>query len=341
MAKKKKEQKVSISQGDEAQAQAVLERYHKLAGELRSSKDQNQAEEAVSTVSDLPEAAQMALLKALSREYHQDAADVLVAVNALSQLKSVRKEARRSLLRLEEARIYPRWEPPIERLSPVDAMQMQAVNSKVTDLMAVIEESENPPRFWKGFVTDSRDIGEVDLLLMWEQGDNNKEVIILGFLLELWHDGIKDFFSRVESKRSAERLVERTKGNVKVDDCSLAEARRLIKEALAVNERFGTPIYKDFRASLPLVNKLILENPDIVDEDEEDEEEEDFAFEDEEDEEEEYDEEEIDPDLKPIEVVTNFIEDWADQEYMDAYNYLASQSRLRQGLTQEEWAERR
>ena len=94
MAKKKKEQKVSISQGDEAQAQAVLERYHKLAGELRSSKDQNQAEEAVSTVSDLPEAAQMALLKALSREYHQDAADVLVAVNALSQLKSLRKEAR-------------------------------------------------------------------------------------------------------------------------------------------------------------------------------------------------------------------------------------------------------
>ena len=341
MAKKKKEQKVSISQGDEAQAQAVLERYHKLAGELRSSKDQNQAEEALSTVSDLPEAAQMALLKALSREYHQDAADVLVAVNALSQLKSVRKEARRSLLRLEEARIYPRWEPPIERLSPVDAMQMQAVNSKVTDLMAVIEESENPPRFWKGFVTDSRDIGEVDLLLMWEQGDNNKEVIILGFLLELWHDGIKDFFSRVESKRSAERLVERTKGHVKVDDCSLAEARRLIKEALAVNERFGTPIYKDFRASLPLVNKLILENPDIVDEDEEEEEEEDFAFEDEEEEEEEYDEEEIDPDLKPIEVVTNFIEDWADQEYMDAYNYLASQSRLRQGLTQEEWAERR
>src|SRR6266699_2090328 len=295
MAKKKKEQKVSISQGDEAQAQAVLERYHKLAGELRSSKDQNQAEEAVSTVSDLPEAAQMALLKALSREYHQDAADVLVGINALSPLKSVRKEARRSLLRLEEARIYPRWEPPIERLSPVDAMQMQAVNSKVTDLMAVIEESENQPRFWKGFVTDSRDIGEVDLLLMWEQGDNNKEVIILGFLLELWHDGIKDFFSRVE-------------------------ARRLIKEALAVNERFGTPIYKDFRASLPLVNKLILENPDIVDEDEEDEEE-------------EYDEEEIDPDLKPIEVVTNFIEDWADQEYMDAYNYLASQSRLRQGRT--------
>ena len=146
MAKKKKEQKVSISQGDEAQARAVLEQYHKLAGKLRSSEDQKQAEEALSIVSDLPEAAQMALLKALSREYHQDAADVLVGINALSPLKSVRKEA-----------------------------------------------------------------------------------------------------------------------------------RRLIKEALAVNERFGTPIYKDFRASLPLVNKLILENPDIVDEDEEEEEEEDEA----------------------------------------------------------------
>src|SRR5205823_12889357 len=99
MAKKKKEQKVSISQGDKAQAQAVLERYHKLAGELRSSKDQNQAEEAVSTVSDLPEAAQMALLKPLPREYHQDAADVLVGINALRRPKSARQAARRSLRR--------------------------------------------------------------------------------------------------------------------------------------------------------------------------------------------------------------------------------------------------
>src|SRR6266550_9466695 len=139
MAKKKKEQKVSISQGDEAQARAVLEKYHNLAGKLRSSKDQKQAEEALSTVSGLPEAAQMALLKALSREHHHDAADLLVAINALSPLKSVRKEARRSLLRLEEARIYPHWEPPIERLSPVEAVQMQSVNSMVTDLMTSIE----------------------------------------------------------------------------------------------------------------------------------------------------------------------------------------------------------
>jgi tetratricopeptide (TPR) repeat protein len=340
MAKKKKEQKVSISQGDEAQARAVLEQYHTLAGKLRSSKDQQQAEEALSTVSDLPEAAQMALLKALSREYHHDAADLLVAINALSPLKSVRKEARRSLLRLEEARIYPRWEPPIERLSPVDAIQMQSVNSMVTDLVTSIEESENPPRFWKGFVTDTRDIGEVDLLLMWEQGNNYKDVLVLGFLLELWHDGIKDFFSRVESKRSAERLIEHTKGRLKVVDCSLAEARRLIKEALAVNKQYGTPIYKDFRASLPLVDKLVLENPDIVDEEEE--EDEDVAFEEEDEEEEEEDDEnEISPDLEPFEVVTNFVEDWADEEYADAYNYLASQSRLREGLTQEEWAERR
>jgi len=336
MAKKKKEQKVSISQGDEAQARAVLEQYHKLAGKLRSSEDQKQAEEALSIVSDLPEAAQLALLKALSRENHYDAADVLVAINALSPLKSVRKEARRSLLRLEEARVYPHWEPPIERLSPVDAIQMQSVNSMVTDLVTSIEESENPPRFWKGFVTDSQDRGEVDLLLMWEQGNNYKDVLVLGLLLELWHDGVKDFFSRVESKRSAERLIEHTKDRVNFVDCSLAEARRLIKEALEVNKQNGTPIYKDFRASLPLVNKLILENPDIVDEDED--EEDDVAFE---DEDEEYDEHEISPDLRPIEVVTNFVEDWADEEYMDAYNYLASQSRLREGFTQEEWAERR
>ncbi len=92
---KKKVQKVTVSQADEAQAQEVLEQFHTLAGELRSSKNQQEAEAALSTITGLPEAAQVALLLALSKERHSDAADVLIAINQLSPEKSIRKEARR------------------------------------------------------------------------------------------------------------------------------------------------------------------------------------------------------------------------------------------------------
>ncbi len=316
---KKKEQKVVASQEDEAQATAILEQFHALAGTLRSSTNQKQTEEALSPITDLSEGAQMALLKALSNERHNDAADVLIAINVLSPIKNIRKEARRSLIRLEQVRIYPQWEPTVERTSPLEAIQSAML----------MEESSNPPRFWKGVISDTRDVGEVQMMLIWEQGKDYKDARVLGFLLEFWHDGIKDFYTRLESKRSVDKLLESIEAKEILIDCSLAKGRRLIEEALAVNKKYGTPVHKDFRLSISLVNKLVLENPDIVDEEEVDEE-----FEEEED-------EEISPDLTPLEIVTNFVEAWVEEEYEEAYKYLSSNSRLREGLTQDEWVARR
>ncbi|MFL5699234.1 MAG: hypothetical protein ACJ797_19300, partial [Ktedonobacteraceae bacterium] len=181
MAKKKNTQ-IAVSQEDNTQAQHILEQYHEIAGNLHTSTDQKQAEDALTEINNMPEGAQIALLKALSKELHTDAADVLIAINELSPIKSVRKEARRSLIRLEGARIYPQWKPPVQ---PAVALQ-------VTDTSL---------RFWKGIVTDTLPTGEVELLLLFENEDNPREIRILGFLLEFWHDGVKDFFTRVESRR--------------------------------------------------------------------------------------------------------------------------------------------
>ena len=148
---KKKDQKISVSQADEAQARSVLGQFHQIAKELHSSTDQKEAEKALTAITSMPETAQMALVKALSRERYTDAADVLTAINALSPDKNIRKEARRSLIRLEQEKIYPQWEAPIDR-TPVLALQD-------------IQASSNPPRFWKGEVTNSRDVGEVQLTL--------------------------------------------------------------------------------------------------------------------------------------------------------------------------------
>src|SRR6266581_4551850 len=100
---RKKEIDTAISAEENEQVQHLLAQYHQLASELHSSTDQQQAEAALTGISNLPETSQLGLLKALSKEQHSDAADILIALNELSNNKQVRKEARRSLIRLEGA----------------------------------------------------------------------------------------------------------------------------------------------------------------------------------------------------------------------------------------------
>src|SRR5260370_16714427 len=121
---KKKNTPISVSQEEHAQAQYTFEQYHQIADNLRMSKDQKQAETALAEINNLPESAQVDLLKELSKENQVDAADVLTAINELSPLKSVRKEARRSLIRLESGRIYPPWEPPIHRTPSITPIHL-------------------------------------------------------------------------------------------------------------------------------------------------------------------------------------------------------------------------
>lgn len=308
---KKKQGAHPISQEDSAQAQQVFEQYHQVAGELHASKDQKQVEAALSAINAMSEGAQLVLLKTLAKERHTDAADILVALNESSSLKNIRKEAKRSLIQLEGGRIYPHWKPPVERTP-------------------VIQLTGNPPRFWKGLVTDSRDVGEVHLLLCWEQGDEYKDVRVLGFLLEFWHDGVKDFFTRVESKQRFEKFaaqMAQEMPDVQIKPCSLAEGRRLIQEALDVNARHGTLPYKDYRVSSSLLNELIFSAPDLEDED--------IASDEEEEEDDEL------RGLSPNEVVMRFVESWCDGDYDAAYELLTSDSPLREGLSPAEWVQRR
>jgi tetratricopeptide (TPR) repeat protein len=306
---RKKSSKITVSQDDNIQARGILEQYHDLAGNLRTSTNKEQTEAVLVNINSMQQGVQVALLKALAREYHPDAADLLLAINVLSPIKDVRKEARRALIQLEGARVYPQWRPPVPQ--PL-AGQLPALSLE----------------FWKGYVTDPLDAGEVQLLLCWKQGED--EIRILGFLLDFWLDGVKDFFTRVVSQRSADKLIEETPAQygVSLKECSLAEGRRLLLDALAVNKQHGTTPHKDYRNNLSLVNRLILEVPGL---------EEEVAELDEAEDEEEAALDE----LNPMGVVTTFIESWTDGDYATAYALLASESPLREGLSRDEWIERR
>ena len=86
-----------------------LEQYHQLASELRESNTIDQAVLALEPLVNMAPADQIAYLKALGREDSSDAADIAQAMYNIAPDKEVRKEARRTLLRLEAQNIYPQW----------------------------------------------------------------------------------------------------------------------------------------------------------------------------------------------------------------------------------------
>lgn len=304
MAKKKTGQ-LSISQEAQEQAQEILEQYHQVVDNVRDTTERQAATEALAEINALSETAQFALLKALGREKSVDAADLLLAINELSPQKSVRKEARRVLIQLSSARVYPQWKPPAE--------QPPAIGIQLAD---------TPHRFLEGTVTDTLDEGGVYLTLAFEQGENYNEVQLFGFLLDFLFDGVKESMSQVMSKRSYDKTAARVaaESSVEILECSLAMGRRLIQDALATNERTGTQPHYEFRRHLPLITRLILEATDS---------------------EEEHDEEIDLRDLPPASVVTTFVSAYFDNQFSTAYQLLAADSPLRDNLSQEMWVESR
>jgi tetratricopeptide (TPR) repeat protein len=305
----------TVGAADTTQVQSLLAQFREIAKALHKSQEQQQVEAALQPILSVTEGTQLALLKVLSKEHSEDAADVVLALNEFSSSKEVRKEARRSLIRLQEVHVYPKWQPPVKRTALMEVMEASLASS-------------NPPRFWKGFVTDSRDAGEVSLILLWEQGENYREVRLMGFLLDFWAEGVKDFFTDIDSKRRIEEFTNTMRSQVKTVSCSLAKGRSLIQESLNVNKRFGTKPQGDYYKYQSLINELILEAPDIGEMTEEE-----LA--------EESTQEGLNANIEPPAVVTSFVSAWVSRNYTLAYGYLADDSELREGLTAEEWIERR
>lgn len=298
----KKETTPHLTQEENTQVQHLLEQRHQIANELHNSGNRKQAEAALSSINDTPEATQLALIKALVKEKDNDAADILLAINELSPNKPVRKEARRGLIQLEAAKIYPQWGAP-------------------TQLPVLSLSASNPPRFWKGFVTQAREEGEVQLVLCWEQGFEYSEVRMMIFLLDFWEQGLKEFIIENTTRRNVDAQIQHMKTelpDITVADCTLAEGRRLIEEALAVNRWRGTEPHKEYRHHLPTVTQLIL-NAVELDEDHG------YTF--------------INPGLEPDEVAADFVAAWSLGDFGLCYDLLASDSSIHEELSREEWIE--
>ncbi len=304
----KKTQRPLVPQGDEAHLQHLIEQRQSIADSLRGSNSRVQAETTLTPITSNVEGTQLALLRALVKQQDVDAADVLLALNELAPDKAVRKEARRALIQLAGSKIYPSWTPAPENASP--------------------PVTANPPRFWKGQVARVREQGEIELILRWEQGFEYGEARMMSFLLDFWQAGIKDFMTEVGTKRHIDShvnemlaQVNQTNGaGIRFTDCTLAEARRLLREALAVNQWRKTAPHKDYRHYQPTVQQLVFDATEVG-------EDRGSTF--------------TNPDLEPDEMVTHAIGGWSMGDFGLFYDLLSGDSPLREGLSRDEWVERR
>lgn len=307
MAAKKAKHPISF-QGDEVQIEHFLQQRQEMAAELRQSTSRAQANTALAAIYEADEVTQFGLVKALAKQRDIDAADVLLALHELAPQKEVRKEARRALIQLAGSKISPSWTPGSEQPTAIAA--------------------NNPPRFWKGVATLMREQGEVELTLCWEQDFEYGEARMMSFLLDFWQEGIKDFYTEVGTKRHIDTHVKEqidlfaTRLNERIPsiECTLAEGKRLVLEALDVSAWRKTQLHKDYRHYLPTVQMLLL-NATPTDEDRG------TTF--------------INPDQEPDEVVGNFIGGWSLGDFGLCYDLLTSDSPLLEGLTREEWVARR
>lgn len=301
---------VDLSPEDEAEVQLLLTRRQAIAEELHGCTSRAQAEQVLAPVFSVNQTTQMALLKSLGRAHDSDSADLLLALHELAPEKTVRKEARRVLIQLTALKVFPSWTP---------APEPAAVGVAV----------ENAPRFWRGVVTEMRESGELQLTLCWEYGIDFGEARMLSFLLDFWREGVKDFFvdtgtkryidGRIKSARQAARMTDAGSGDEEPRnfvECTLAEGRRLLNEALDVNRWRQTEPNKEFRQALALVQRLILHASEVG-------EDRGLTF--------------ISHDLEPDMLVANFAGAWSMGDYGLCYDLLTHDSALLEGQARNEW----
>jgi tetratricopeptide (TPR) repeat protein len=298
----KKESAGLVSAEDQARLQALIEQIAPAVSELRSSTSRQAGEAALTPFTSAPASVRLALIRELARRPEQEAADLLLALYHYSPDKESRKEARRALIRLEALHVYPQWTPPrAPQLGPV----------------------AHPPRFWKGLVTQTREQGEVQLFLCWEEGVDYSEARLIVLLLDFWERGVRDCLVDQGGKRRLENRIAELTAPLEpavLTDCTLAEGRRLLEEALAVNRWRAQELPERYRYYLPQIRRLILEAEEVG-------EDRGRTF--------------IATTLDPEEVVLTFLGAWSLGDYGLVYDLLSARSPLREGLSRDEWLERR
>jgi tetratricopeptide (TPR) repeat protein len=275
-----------------------------LSERLVQASSRDAAYRALASVEGQPAA--FAFVEALASRRDTPAANVALALAELSQDQRLRKEARRALVRLRSAGIAPDFSVPAIETPP----------------------SQQPSRaFYAGYVSQTREQGEVQVALAWCENQAAGDVRGLVFLLEFWRDGVKDFF--LTDLTTAKRFDQdySHKKQIAVAPCTVAQARQLVQEALSINTWRKTSLPGAYKTHYLTIRELLLDAPISEEEEEAVAREGDRPW--------------IARDLEPDEVVGNFLGAWSFGDYGLAYDLLADDHPARRAQTRDEYIEQR
>ena len=260
-----------------------------------------------------------------------DAADVALAIGELDARREVAREARRATVRLRSAGAQPTL--TIAAAAP----QASAAPANETP-SAPAERPPRKPTFAEAWATHTRDSGEINLLILWNESADLDVVRAYLFQLDYWQAGVRHFeISDQLTRREAQtQLIEQLHGKdmpapVKVD---WAQARGLVLQALDVGEWRGAEPGGDFTRYRAQVEERLLDGPsDDQQREELRREDERFAR--------EGDRPLCDFNLGPDETIANWLGAWSFGDYGLAYDLLANEHPTRRVQSRAEYVAQR
>jgi tetratricopeptide (TPR) repeat protein len=268
--------------------EALLDTIHDMAEALRATTaaDREQQLAALSQVEATAEPVAVAFAEQLGTIRGSRAHDAIEVAQALGELdprKDVARESRRARLRLRSAGAIPTLS---FAAAPTGRSMRQAgapASSAPVPPSATAAASPPPfltdtPRFVEAFVSQTREQGEVRLIVGWQEGQDTSFVRGHLFILDFWQEGIKGFtllepMSRGRFGREVREFVGGAHDDVSEEDAkplkesevvalNWAQTRSLVLEALDVNSWRNTPPNSDFtRYRAQIESRLLTEAP--------------------------------------------------------------------------------
>ncbi|MGZ6389837.1 MAG: tetratricopeptide repeat protein [Ktedonobacterales bacterium] len=261
----------------------------------------------------------------------RDAADVAQAIGELDMRKEVAREARRARIRLRSIGALPSLVIPLPAAPASTVITPPTISTRA---QAPDISVQTGPIFAEGFATRTREQGEIALLVGWQEGQDPN--FLRGQLLQLsfWREGVEHFeqLDTMSRRRFHSEVVDGLRGESERElvPITRAQARRLILEALAVNEWRSTQPDAGFQQYRAQMTQRLFSEPEdevgklaIAEEERRSAREGDVFL--------------VGRDLEPDETVANWIGAWSFGDYALAYDLLAVDHPLRQRQTRDEF----
>lgn len=250
------------------------------------------------------------------------AAEVALALGELDPRHEVAREARRAGVRLRSAGAKPTLTLPAAA-TPAETPPT---------LTPAPLRAPRQPLFAEAWATQTRDSGELNLLLLWREGSDPDMLRAYLFQLDYWQAGVRDFeISDTMPRQAMQRqLIDplRVKDLPPPVKIGWAQARGLVAQALDVNTWRATEPGGDFSRYRTQIAERLLNEPtdddlraDLLAEQQR------FAR--------EGDRPLCDPNLEADETVANWLGAWSFGDYGLAYDLLSDDHPARQRQTRE------